>query len=304
MLTEKQKQERLSGIGGSDAAAVCGLSRFKTPYKLYLEKTGQEEIDNKDIEENEKIYFGNVLEDVVANEYSRRSGNSLNKLDRMVKHNDYPWMLANIDRLITNKNGVLECKTSDALLTKYWGESYTDNFPDEYLLQCAHYAIVLDSEFVDLAVLIGGNNFKIYTYKRSDELEKKLIEKEKQFWHNHVLAGIPPDPISSEEAAKVWHETKKETVTANQEVKEKLHELVAIKNQIKALTKEEEEKELYIKSVLREKEELADEYGNLLLSWRSQDARRFDLKSFQKTHSSLYEEFLKVSTNRVLRIRS
>jgi putative phage-type endonuclease len=305
MLTEKQKTERRSGIGGSDAAVVCGLSRFKTPYDLYLEKTSEldpDDSDNKETE-NEKIYFGNLLEDIVANEYARRTGNKVAVEENVLRNKNYPWMLANIDRLIKNKKGVLECKTSDALFTRLWGESYTDNFPDEYLLQCAHYAIVLDVEFVDLAVLIGGNNFRIYTYKRNYELEKKLIEKEKQFWHNNVLPRIPPDPITSDEASKIWNNSKKEAVMATMEVKQTVNDLTIIKKQIDELMKQKEEKELLIKSTLKDKEELEDEYGNLLLSWRSQEAKRFDLKTFQKTHSGLYEEFLKISQSRVLRIR-
>ena len=303
MLTEKKLEERRTGIGGSDAAAVCGLSRFKTPYKLYLEKIG--EVDTSSFHEgNEKIHFGNLLEDIIASEYSRRTGNKVEILEDTIRHKDYPWMLANVDRIIKNNNGILECKTSDAYLSKLWGESYTDDFPIEYLLQCAHYAIVFDAAFVDLAVLIGGNNFKIYTYKRNPNLESKLIEKEKSFWNNHVIPQVAPDPITSEEASLVWSETIGEYKTANQELKEKLQELVGIKKEIDELSQKKDNLELLIKSELKEKDGLADEYGNVLLTWKNQQSRKFDIKSFQKTNPSLYEEFLKVSNSRVFRIRS
>lgn len=304
MLTDKQREERKTGIGGSDAAAVCGLSRFKTPFQLYLDKIDDDPNHNNDDEGNERMHFGNVLEDIIAKEYSHRSGNEVYIADQMFRHKDYPWMIANVDRLIFDKKAILECKTAGAYSIKSWGESYTDDFPVEYLLQCAHYAIVLDVEFVDLAVLIGGNHFRIYTYKRNDALEIKLIEKEKQFWHNHVLSQIPPEPIFSEEAAKVWSHSINEVITANQEIKEKINELALLKNDISKLMNKKDEAELFIKSILREKEGLADEYGKLLLTWKNQQAKRFDVKSFQRTHPNLYEEFLRVSSSRVLRLRS
>ena len=58
---------RNSGIGGSDAGVIAGLNRWKSPYQLWLEKTGQ--VEPEDLSDNEYVYWGTVLEQVVADSY-------------------------------------------------------------------------------------------------------------------------------------------------------------------------------------------------------------------------------------------
>lgn len=60
--------DRKTFIGGSDAATICGLNPWKTRYQLWQEKTGQAE--PTDLSENERVYWGNVLEEVVATEWA------------------------------------------------------------------------------------------------------------------------------------------------------------------------------------------------------------------------------------------
>ncbi len=302
MLTDKQRQERRKGIGGSDAAAICGLSKWKTPYKVYLEKVG---LDNNEAEElNEFLYFGNVLEPVIAEEYSKRTGYKVQVAENTIIHPDHPWMRANIDRLIVDKNAVLECKTASPYTLKLWGESHTDQLPDEYLLQCAHYAIVTNADFVDLAVLIGGNQFRIYTYNRNENLEKKLIEAEHDFWHKHVLAEVPPEPITSEEAGKFWTVEEDSYLYAENEIKESINRVHYLKSDIKKLEDQKDKLELDLKLTLKDKEGFKDEYGNILVTWKSNEVKRFDLDSFKNTHPDIYGGFIKKTCSRTFRMRN
>lgn len=151
MLTEQQLRERKKGIGGSDAAAVCGLSKWKTPLDVYLDKT-TDKIEQ--LEENRFIYWGNRLEPVIIERYEEETGKPVVRCAAVASHK-YTFMLANIDGMLPNDGGILECKTADARTSKNWGESGSDYFPDEYLIQCAHYAIICDAPYVDLAVLMA-----------------------------------------------------------------------------------------------------------------------------------------------------
>jgi putative phage-type endonuclease len=188
-LTPEQLEARKSGLGGSDVAAIMGMSPWKTAHTLYLEKRGEIEDEFLD---SEVIHFGNVLEDVVAGEYARRNEVKVERRNDMFKHKKYPFMLANIDRKVVGVRKGLECKTADKFTRGKWGASGTDEVPDYYHIQTAHYMNVLGYDEYDLAVLIGGNEYREYPLTRDPELSEMLIEGCVKFWER-VEKGIPPE---------------------------------------------------------------------------------------------------------------
>jgi putative phage-type endonuclease len=301
MLTDKQKEERKSGIGGSDAAAICGLSKWKTPLDIYNDKLST--IENNRDDYKEYIYFGSMLEPFIADEYALRTGKKIEVSDGLKRHKDYPWMIANVDRLIDGGKGILECKTAGAFTSKIWGESYSDDFPDEYLLQCAHYAIVCDPEYVDLAVLIGGQTFRIYHYKRNPNLEEKLIIKEKEFWENHILKQVPPNPINNEDASLLWEESNGQSIVITQEMRDVIDRLASVKGEIHGAIKEKEQLELELKKFIQDKEGITDSFGKFLVTWKNKNTNRFDVTGFKEKNPDLYNQFLKTTTSRVLRVK-
>jgi putative phage-type endonuclease len=185
---------RRNGIGGSDAAKVAGLHPSGQPLQTYLEKRG--ELPDADLD-SEAAYFGLALEDFIAQEYAQRSGRKVRRVNRMLKSKQHPYMLANIDRDIVGERRGLECKNIGAHMLNNerwgtWGEDGSDQVPEHYYLQCAHYMAVLNYDVFDLAVLIGGQQFRIYTIERDDELIRHLIEIEGEFWQR-VLTGQRPE---------------------------------------------------------------------------------------------------------------
>jgi len=188
-LTENRK----TGIGGSDIAAILGLlglSQFHTPYDIFLEKTSA---DTPAQEESDAMYWGTILEDVVAAEYQKRTGNRVQRVKQLLRHKNHDFAIANIDRAIVNPeiagtvrwkekegwlttNRILECKTANGFMANEWGEAGTDYVPDAYLLQCQWYLAVTQTDIADLAVLIGGNDYRIFTIARDNSLIDGLLE--------------------------------------------------------------------------------------------------------------------------------
>lgn len=197
MLTAEQKEARKSGVGGSDVAAILGLSKWKTPREVYLEKIGELEADNDEeygeVEDKvDSIHFGNVLEDVVADEFSRRNDLKVRRRNNILLHPKYEYMLANIDRDIVKVDAGLECKTAGAFMVTEWGPSGTDEFPDYYLTQCVHYMNVTGKNNWYLAVLIGGNQYRQYYVEQDNELAEMVLQGVKDFW-KRVEDRDPPD---------------------------------------------------------------------------------------------------------------
>ena len=113
---------RRKGIGGSDAAKVLGLSKWGGPLTVFLDKTGR--LPMEDDEPSEAAYWGTTLEDVVAREFSKRTGLRVQRRNAMFHHPDHPWMIANVDRVIVGSNRGLECKTVSAFKADEWLQAF------------------------------------------------------------------------------------------------------------------------------------------------------------------------------------
>lgn len=146
--------DRRKGIGGSDVATILGLNKWKSPYQLWLEKTGQIDLEHT---ESEPAYWGNVLEEVVAKEFQERTGKKVRRKNQVFEHPLHPFLRANIDRDVVGENALLECKTANAFLGKEWEG---DEVPLSYLCQVQHYMNVLNKEIVTLRSLsVVRNSF-------------------------------------------------------------------------------------------------------------------------------------------------
>jgi putative phage-type endonuclease len=180
--------ERKTGIGSSDAPAIAGLSPWSSALEVYLRKTGQLPAQ----EMSEPMRWGLKLEEVVAAAYEEETGRVLEKPPPILRHPEHPWMLASLDR-VTTDGIIVELKTANAYTAGEWGDAGTDEIPEPYLIQTAHQMAVAELDRADVAVLIGGQDFRIYTVSRNQGLIQRLLEIEGEFW-DRVQAHQPPDP--------------------------------------------------------------------------------------------------------------
>jgi putative phage-type endonuclease len=292
-------KRRKQFIGGSDISAILGMSQYKTALDLYFDKTSEE--INLD-EMSQPAYWGTQLEDVVANEYSKRTGIPIRVEPNTILHPEYPFLGASIDRWAGDH--ILECKTAGFMQGKQWGESGTDAIPTAYLLQTAWYSMVCNVNRVDIAVLIGGNDFRIYTYNKNTVLEDKIKEAAISFWNNHVVPRIPPEPISNTDTLKLYeNSTFGATISADDKILELIAEIKAHKTQIKRLTTIIKNKSTEVFNYMKDAEILIDLNGNPLATWRNQNVSRFDAKAFKAEYNDLYSKYTKATSTRVFRLK-
>ncbi len=295
MLTIEQLELRRLGIGGSDVGSILGLNKYASPLDVYLEKTGKSE--PKDLSDNEAVHFGNVLEDVVAQEYARRTGLSVRRRNRAFVHPDNCWMRANIDRSVDGKNMVLECKTAGQYMTSEWGASGSDEVPDTYLVQVAWYMAVCGYSRGTLAVLIGGRDFRIYNFERDTSLEKMLVDRCEVFWRENVLADVPPPASCLRDLETLYATDNGLSLVADDTIISACGELSAIKKKIKHLTVTQKDLELQIKTAMGSSAEvlLGDE-GRKLVTWKSPKAGpRLDGTKLKKERPEIWGEFAPVT---------
>ena len=174
MSRETWLAERRKGLGGSDAAAACGLSRFTSPRQLFHDKRG----DLEEQPDNDSFYWGRKLEGIVLEEAEQQTGLEMAPYKYMIWSQKYPWAFVNLDGLIYESGdpvGIVECKTAGWIKSDEWGSSGTDLMPREYVMQCQHALAVTALQFAILAVLIGGNQFRWYRIQRNEAMIKKIM---------------------------------------------------------------------------------------------------------------------------------
>lgn len=313
--------ERRSGIGGSDIAAILGLSPFKTAVDVYLDKTGQIE----DTNQNEAMYWGTVLEDVVAKHYADTSGNKVQRLGNMIRHHTHGWMIANIDRAIVTPGsrarfdgkqllgaeGILECKTASAYKAGEWGAPDDDEaLPTHYAAQAMWYLAVTQQEWCDVAVLIGGQKYLVKRVEKDIQTINGMFERADEFWYKNVVERIPPDPKTGDDALKLYPRDSGRIIEANPKTLELLARAVELKAQIAALETElDGDKKRGINGVMGElKAYMGDAaaiaIGNeTLATWKAQTSQRLDTAAFKAAHPAIYAQFVKPSESRVFRIK-
>ena len=189
---EEWKALRKQYIGGSDAASVVGMNPFSSPFSLWAEKVGK----TPEFEGNLATEVGTFLEEFVAKKFERETGKTVRRCNLSLVNDEYPWAIANVDRLIVGEDAGLEIKTTSELNMKRFKNG---EYPGNYYCQCVHYLAVTGKKRWYLAVLIGNREFLIFTIDRDEEEIKALMDAEREFWNTYVLPKKTP-PVDGHSA--------------------------------------------------------------------------------------------------------
>ena len=268
MVTTVSREEflerRKSGIGGADVAAILGLSKWKTPYQVWADKTGR----SPEKDESEYLHWGNVLEQVVADEFVLRNpGRKVQRRNEMFRSKEHPELIADIDRYIVG-GGVLECKTSNAFALSDWGETGSDNVPEYYLTQVQHYMYVTGYHEAVLAVLIGGNHYRQYEIGYDAELTEWMAAKCVEFWNEYVLKDCPPPVTVRDDLKSIFPGNAGEVKTADAAFVKMLNDYCDAQNAEKEAKKQKEIAASELKLWLENAESVVDGDGKTLLTYR------------------------------------
>ena len=109
---------RKTGLGGSDAGAVCGLNPHVSPMAVYRDKVS----DETDMGDNEAMRQGRDLEEYVAQRFTEETGLKVRRSNKMYRSTEYPWMIADVDRMVAGGGAGLECKTVSVYKKDQWGD--------------------------------------------------------------------------------------------------------------------------------------------------------------------------------------
>lgn len=290
---------RKQGIGGSDAGAVCGLNPYSSPMKVFRDKTTDavEELNN------EAIRIGHDLEQYVAERFTEATGLKVRRSNYMYRSQEYPYMIADVDRLVIGEDAGLECKTASAYQSDKWEDG---NVPLHYLVQCYHYMAVTGKRTWYIAAVILGREFVYHKLTWNDALIQRLIQIEGEFWNHHVMNNVIPDPDGSKVCDSVleqyFHTAKKASTIELVGFDDKLARREQLLASIEELQSEQKQIEQEIKLFMQDNELAANE--NYKVSWSNVETTRLDTKRMKQEQPKIYKNYAKVTSSRRFQVKA
>lgn len=293
---DKWLEYRRLGIGGSDSSTVVGLNPYNSLFKLYADKKGL----IQHAEDTEIMRQGRDFEEYVTKRFCEATGKKVRRRNYMFQHNEYDFMLADIDREIIGENAGLECKTT-SLFNKHDFEN--GEIPLYYYVQMTHYMAVMGYDKMYLAVLVLSKAFYWFEIERNEEEISALIAAESDFWNNNILTNKPPEIDGSEatiDAIKAIYGSDidaESTVTISGNLMIKYEGAKSIYEESKAQFDT-------VKAEIQSKlgHSGYGESDKYRISWLPQSRTTVDSKKLKSEYPEIYAKCSKKSETRVLRI--
>lgn len=290
---------RKTGLGGSDAGAVCGFNPYSSPMKVFADKTS----DGVEGEDNEAVRIGHDLEQYVAERFMEATGLKVRRSNYMYRSVEHPCMIADVDRLVAGEDAGLECKTASAYNAGKWADG---EMPLHYAMQCYHYMAVTGKRTWYLAAVILGKEFTYRKLTWEDGLIRQLIEAEEYFWNEHVAKNILPGPDGSKvcDAAleKYFRAAGKAGGIELVGFDEKLGHREEIIASIKELETEQKRIEQEVKMYMQGHESAASRQYKV--SWSSVKSMRLDEKRIRKERPEIFKDYAKETSYRRFSVRA
>ena len=304
-------ERRRQGIGGSDVAAILGLSPWGSPWSVWADKTGLTPIDDRD-NVTDDMEFGTRAEPMLTKWFQDRTGLLVAGEQMELSHPDKPWMKCTADGFVfdnefdhfslDNALGIVEHKK-----TADHADKWAEQIPFHYQCQAQWMLAITGLPVVWFSVLhvpFGRTTYATYRFERDDTDIEHITSTCERFWTDRVLTGTPPptdgSTATTEALATAWDDTTDEPVELDDAIRRIVADLADVKATIKRLEADKAEAENAIKAALADHETgTADGWK---VSWKPQTRSAIDAKALRAEMPDVADKFTRETSSRVLRI--
>jgi len=292
MPTQKQLDERINYLGGSDIPVLFGLSRFRNVHDLWLEKTGRmipEDISDKPAVKAGKLFERGVLEEAVD-----VLGPIQKNIERRIKGSP---IKVHADAMVRDTKEPIEVKVEGLFgkLREGWGESGSDEVPFDVLVQAMSQAMALESDIGHIGAFLGGIGFQFYRFGYDADIADQILERADRFWTVNVQGDTPPEEIPHIEFLK---KTKRNPITI--EIDLDLFERYQIARENLDCA-EESEKQLKAEILAKMGDAEVGTAGCYRMCYKTQSRKSVDMKRLKEEKPEVVAEYMKESTFNVAR---
>ena len=275
---EEWLELRKKYIGGADAASVCGLNDYQSPYALWCEKTGV----TPPFEGNLRTRIGTEMEPIIARLFEEETGKKVRNCNFSLVNDKYPWAMADVDRMVVGEDSLLEIKSTSALNLKHYKNG---DYPARFYCQVQHYLAVTGKQKAYLAVLIGNSDFKIFEIERDEDEIAALMGLEKQFYEYMVSKQEPPAIAADVESLDLTYPVSNGGSIELFGQKPIMKQWLDLKAEIAGMQEKMDGIAAALKQDMGEAEIGTD--GEYIATWQNRKRTTFDKKAFQKDNPNI-----------------
>lgn len=283
-------KQRTQGVGGSDVAAILGLSPWKSPAQIWLEKTGR--VEAEDLSDKPYVEFGNIMEPLIGKWYAERYQNrTVRRVNAICQNIDRPWAQASLDYEVKDGErwGVLEIKTARS------AKDWQNGVPLYYQTQVIHYMTVTGRKFADVAVFFRDTcEFADYRIEYDKEDALALALDVDEFWHNYVCKDVMPRlaGTSGEINSLTDYYGPAESdflTTYDQEAIDAISAYQDASQREKQAKEDKTKAAATLTGLIGKAKGIVTDVAKV--TWVRSNSTRFDAKAFAKDHPNLYEQY-------------
>lgn len=315
-----QDQPRSSFIGGSDVAAVLGLSKYQTPYELWLEKTGQAPKREFTAQEARRLRRGKKLEPHILDLFleenphikivTRGARYCDHELTFLAAEIDFEWIDTR-DPDAEIRNG--EIKSVDGFARNEWGEIDTDEVPIHYAAQAMHGLAVTGRNHCIVIGMFGMDNLVPYHIFRDADTIAQMRAQCVVFWRDYVAAKMPPPPVNMDDITLLLAKANGTPVKADEEMERLIEELRIVSGQASKIDAQREALKFGICLKIAAEWKLADpknatddavivgRNGETLATWKKQSRESIDQDRLRKEQPKIAADYTRETFFRVIR---
>lgn len=275
---EEWLELRKKYIGGSDAASVCGLNDYQSPYALWCEKRGI----TPEFEGNLRTRIGTELEPIIAKLFEDETGKKVQNCNFSLVNDQYPWAMADVDRMVVGEDAILEIKSTSSLNLKHYKNG---DYPARFYVQVMHYLAVTGKQKAYLAVLIGNSDFRVFEVDRDESEIEALMSAEKEFYGYMTSGEEPPVIPQDAESVELAHPVSNGTSIELFGQQNVMRQYLELKARIAELEKEADGISALLKQDMGDAEKGTD--GEFVCTWANRTKTTFDKKAFQKDNPNI-----------------
>lgn len=195
IIKPESKQEwlrhRTQDLTSTEMPALFGLSPYMTRFELWHQKKNQQIVE---LEENERMKWGNRLQDSIALGLAADMGWQVRKKDEYMRIPDL--RLGSSFDFQIGETGLLEIKNVDALQYRDgWDVDDAGNIdaPAHIEMQIQHQMLVSGLNQGKIGALIGGNRVVLIDREIDSGVHDRILEATAEFWKS-IVDNRPPEP--------------------------------------------------------------------------------------------------------------
>lgn len=275
-------KSRKAGVGGSDMSTILGLNSFKTPYELWLEKTGR--VEPEDISDKWAIVKGNALENELRKRFCANHPEMLvtDGTDKQFISRGRSYLRASLDGILQREDGsfgILEIKTASSRRAGDWhDEDGNLRIPSYYLAQVEFYALVTGWTWGYVYAAIGDDEPVEIPFEADVEDMGAIDEAAADFWR-FVVTGTPPQLTTGGDVQKAFPEPTPDIV--DESADDDLYDLLARYESATGMLKDMKatQKELQEQIILRIGSHAGVRCGNLQATYKPTTRKEYVVKA-------------------------